>query len=142
MFQKGHPNLYFPGSEGKPRIPMPPDVLPGCYVWEIFKGKDQQMWARILGWEKPVRLSARTVLPPLKFKPVYGPKAKAYMHQIPHTVRKPWEHAIARGKRPLTLAHYLQRERYLIRRRARLARAAQPPPFGRIELAGGLRIVR
>lgn len=122
---------------------MPEGRLEGCYVYEIVpKSNGKLLFARIIGWQTLVPLHARTVLPPLKHWPVYGPAAKRWAHSIPPKIRKPWEHSVNCGKSPLSLSRYERREKDLLRYRAKKARESQPQPLARIELKDGLRIVR
>src|SRR5262249_39954009 len=126
-----------------PRVPVPEGKLEGCYVYEIVVKKGgPRLFCRILGWHTLVPINARTVMPPLKQKPVYGPAAKRWAHSIPHTIRKPWEHSVNCGKSPLHLRYYQRREKDLMRYRAKKERESQPQPLARIELTNGLRIVR
>jgi hypothetical protein len=114
-------------------------VLPGCEIQRLLpREKGQKLpKALIWGWPSPVPLNARTEMPPLPRRPVYGPAAREEARRLMREAAKakinfgPFTKInlcrVARGEGPLShdvwkrAVLYLERieaEREAVRRRA------------------------
>jgi hypothetical protein len=104
--------------------------------------------ALIWGWPGPIRLNARTELPPVPGRPVYGPPAREEARRLMRDAKREkinlgWYSKIdlckvARGERPLGYSLWMGTCDYLARTRVERERTRKPL---RLQLgAGALRI--
>jgi hypothetical protein len=125
-------------------------MLAGVEVQEVLpKSGRGPRKALIWGWPTPIRLNARTELPPEPRRPVYGPAARQEVRRLMRDAKRErinlgWASKIslckvARGERPLGYCVWTRTCDYLSRNRAEreLARKPLRVQFG----AGGVYVV-
>jgi hypothetical protein len=104
--------------------------------------------ALVWGWPTPIRMNARTELPPLPRKPVYGPTARDEVRRILREARREginfgWFtrmnlYRVIRGERPLSYSVWERAQEYVrrVRRERKLEQDVRERPL-QVRLVAG-----
>ena len=125
-------------------------MLAGVEIQEVLpKSCRGPRQALIWNWPTPIRLTARTELPPVPGHPVYGPAAREEARRLRREAKREKIHLgcftvinlckVARGDRPLSYSVWRDTCDYVVRKRAEreLARKPLRVHFG----AGGVHVM-
>src|SRR5215472_16842865 len=109
-----------------PRVPPYPAKLGTLEIQRVLPatGRGSPL-VLIWGWPTPIRMNARTELPPLPRKPVYGPTARDEVRRILREARREginfgWStrmnlYRVIRGERPLSYSVWERTQAYMKR---------------------------
>src|SRR5215470_8388739 len=138
---------------GTDRVSLTGGLLSGCDVQRLLRREKGQRLpkAHVWLWPTPIPLKARTQLPPLPHKPVYGPATRDEARRLMTEARRAkvnfgWSTKtnlcnVARGRVPLSLGVWKGAQLYLqqaISDREAAKRRAAPPQLT-VRLAPGSR---
>src|SRR5215467_15321553 len=122
---------------------------PGCEIQRVLPrtGRGPRQ-ALVWGWPTPIALTARTELPPLPRKPVYGPAAREEARRLMREAKREkinlgWSTKtnlcrVAKGKRPLSCSVWERAQAYVkrVRRERKHKQDVQERPLQLRLMAG------